>query len=205
MKLIIPFEKKVKFNSNACEISSISLEHEFTKNEGEILGNFLISGSYKEHELSVNKTPFNFTLPFSVDISDRVDLDTIEFTIDNFTYDLKDNDLDIKIDYVITGEDKKEEVRFEKVEDEEILPILEDNEINDREIIEEKTTDEEKDIISSIEAKDDYMMYHLHIVKETETIESICTLYGLSKDEILNINNITNVNVNDKLLIPINE
>ena len=50
MKLIIPFEKKVKFNSNACEISSISLEHEFTKNEGEILGNFLISGSYKEHE-----------------------------------------------------------------------------------------------------------------------------------------------------------
>lgn len=199
MKLIIPFEKKVKFNSNACEISSISLEHEFTKNEGEILGNFLISGSYKEHELSVNKTPFNFTLPFSVDISDRVDLNTIEFTIDNFTYDLKDNDLDIKIDYVITGEDKKEEVRFEKV-DEETLPILEDNEI-----IEEKTTDEEKDIISSIEAKDDYMMYHLHIVKETETIESICTLYGLSKDEILNINNVTNVNVNDKLLIPINE
>lgn len=199
MKLIIPFEKKVKFNSNACEISSISLEHEFTKNEGEILGNFLISGSYKEHELSINKTPFNFTLPFSVDISDRVDLNTIEFTIDNFTYDLKDNDLDIKIDYVITGEDKKEEVRFEKV-DEETLPILEDNEI-----IEEKTTDEEKDIISSIEAKDDYMMYHLHIVKETETIESICTLYGLSKDEILNINNVTNVNVNDKLLIPINE
>ena len=49
------------------------------------------------------------------------------------------------------------------------------------------------------------MMYHLHIVKETETIESICTLYGLSKEEILNINNITNVNVNDKLLIPINE
>ncbi len=199
MKLIIPFEKKVKFNSNACEISSISLEHEFTKNEGEILGNFLISGSYKEHELSINKTPFNFTLPFSVDISDRVDLNTIEFTIDNFTYDLKDNDLDIKIDYVITGEDKKEEVRFEKV-DEETLPILEDNEK-----VEDKTTGEEKDIISNIEAKDDYMMYHLHIVKETETIESICTLYGLSKEEILNINNITNVNVNDKLLIPINE
>lgn len=199
MKLIIPFEKKVKFNSNACEISSISLEHEFTKNEGEILGNFLISGSYKEHELSINKTPFNFTLPFSVDISDRVDLNTIEFTIDNFTYDLKDNDLDVKIDYVITGEDKKEEVRFEKV-DEETLPILEDNEK-----VEDKTTDEEKDIISNIEAKDDYMMYHLHIVKETETIESICTLYGLSKDEILNINNVTNVNVNDKLLIPINE
>ena len=47
MNLIIPFEKVVKFDTPVSEISSISLEHEITKNEKEVLGNFIIKGTYK--------------------------------------------------------------------------------------------------------------------------------------------------------------
>ncbi len=58
MNLIIPFTKDIKFTSNISEITIISLKHEFTVNNDEILGNFIVSGDYKTHELSVNKEHF---------------------------------------------------------------------------------------------------------------------------------------------------
>ena len=161
MNLIIPFEKKVKFDTPISEICSISLEHEITKNDGEILGNFLITGTYKEHELSINKTDFNFTLPFSVELTTRVDLSSLYMSIDNFTYDLNGSDLDIKIDYVIEAQDLKEEPVFERV-DQDIEPItlIKENKekINDEknEIKEEREIKSET-IINSVKAEDDYI------------------------------------------------
>ena len=61
MNIIIPFEKKLDFKNQIKEICSISLEHEITQNDTEVLGNFLISGSYKEHELSLNLSEFDFS------------------------------------------------------------------------------------------------------------------------------------------------
>ena len=55
MNLIIPFTKDIKFNTNISEILSISLEHDYTINDGELLGNFTVSGEYKTHEVSVNR------------------------------------------------------------------------------------------------------------------------------------------------------
>ena len=215
MNLIIPFEKKVKFSGPVKEICSISLEHEITKNEGEILGNFLVSGTYKEYELSVNKQDFNFTLPFSVDISNRIDLSSIEFSIDNFTYNLDNDELDIKIDYVVEGTEMKEEVAFEKApESPSIESLLDERKEPQEETIEEKETkDEESEridkekitnvVTSMMDTEDDFMTYHIHIVKKDETLEMICEHYHISLDEITKINNISTVEENDKLLIPL--
>lgn len=215
MNLIIPFEKKVKFSGPVKEICSISLEHEITKNEGEILGNFLVSGTYKEYELSVNKQDFNFTLPFSVDISNRVDLSSIEFSIDNFTYNLDNDELDIKIDYVVEGTEMKEEVAFERAPeslsiesllDEKKEPLEENTEKN--EIIEEKEDRIDNDKITNVvtsmmDTEDDFMTYHIHIVKKEETLEMICEHYHISMEDVMKINNISAVEENDKLLIPL--
>lgn len=215
MNLIIPFEKKVKFSGPVKEICSISLEHEITKNEGEILGNFLVSGTYKEYELSVNKQDFNFTLPFSVDISNRVDLSSIEFSIDNFTYNLDNDELDIKIDYVVEGTEMKEEVAFERVPespsiesllDEKKEPLEKNTEKN--EIIEEKEDRIDNDKITNVvtsmmDTEDDFMTYHIHIVKKEETLEMICEHYHISMEDVMKINNISAVEENDKLLIPL--
>lgn len=215
MNLIIPFEKKVKFSGPVKEICSISLEHEITKNEGEILGNFLVSGTYKEYELSVNKQDFNFTLPFSVDISNRVDLSSIEFSIDNFTYNLDNDELDIKIDYVVEGTEMKEEVAFERAPespsiesllDEKKEPLEENTEKN--EIIEEKEYRIDNDKITNVvtsmmDTEDDFMTYHIHIVKKEETLEMICEHYHISMEDVMKINNISAVEENDKLLIPL--
>lgn len=216
MNLIIPFEKKVKFDTPISEICSISLEHEITKNDGEILGNFLITGTYKEHELSVNKTDFSFTLPFSVELTTRVDLSSLDMSIDNFTYDLNGSDLDIKIDYVIEAQDLKEEPIFERVEEESepisLIAETKENEIKEESQEEIKNNvvndNEEREIksetiINSVKAEDDYISYHIHIVSNGESLESIALKYHISKEEIENINNITTIEENDKLLIPL--
>ena len=213
MNLIIPFEKKVKFDTPISEICSISLEHEITKNDGEILGNFLITGTYKEHELSINKTDFSFTLPFSVELTTRVDLSSLDMSIDNFTYDLNGSDLDIKIDYVIEAQDLKEEPVFERVEqDIEPITLIEEEKEKiideENEIKEEINTNEEREIksetiINSVKAEDDYISYHIHIVSNGESLESIALKYHITKEEIETINNITTIEVNDKLLIPL--
>ena len=210
MNLIIPFEKKVKFDTPISEICSISLEHEITKNDGEILGNFLITGTYKEHELSINKTDFNFTLPFSVELTTRVDLSSLDMSIDNFTYDLNGSDLDIKIDYVIEAQDLKEEPVFERVE-QDIEPITLIEEEKEKIIDEKKdeiNNNEEREIksetiINSVKAEDDYISYHIHIVSSGESLESIALKYHITKEEIETINNITTIEENDKLLIPL--
>ena len=62
MNCIIPFTKDIKFKTNIAEILSISLEHDFTANPEEVLGNFIISGDYKTHEVSVNKEHFELSL-----------------------------------------------------------------------------------------------------------------------------------------------
>lgn len=215
MNLIIPFEKKVKFSGPVKEICSISLEHEITKNEGEILGNFLVSGTYKEYELSVNKQDFNFTLPFSVDISNRVDLSSIEFSIDNFTYNLDNDELDIKIDYVVEGTEMKEEVAFERApESPSIESLLDERKEPLEETIEKNETVEEKEeridndkitnvVTSMMDTEDDFMTYHIHIVKKEETLEMICEYYHISMEDVMKINNISAVEENDKLLIPL--
>ena len=212
MNLIIPFEKVVKFDTPVSEISSISLEHEITKNAKEVLGNFIIKGTYKEYELSLNKKDFSFTLPFSVEIASNIDINTLDFTVDNFTYDLIDKDLTVKIDYIVKADEKKEEPTFEKTDR---LPELIDliDERNDAmkmpEIKEEpiKTDDKINDnmitTVTGINAENDYISYHIHIVKETEDIDFICKKYNISKEELLNINGITDININDKLLVPI--
>lgn len=213
MNLIIPFEKKVKFDTPISEICSISLEHEITKNDGEILGNFLITGTYKEHELSINKTDFSFTLPFSVELTTRVDLSSLDMSIDNFTYDLNGSDLDIKIDYVIEAQDLKEEPVFERVEqDIEPITLIEEEKEKiideENEIKEEINTNKEREIksetiINSVKAEDDYISYHIHIVSSGESLESIALKYHITKEEIETINNITTIEENDKLLIPL--
>ena len=213
MNLIIPFEKKVKFDTPISEICSISLEHEITKNDGEILGNFLITGTYKEHELSINKTDFNFTLPFSVELTTRVDLSSLDMSIDKFTYDLNGSDLDIKIDYVIEAQDLKEEPVFERVE-QDIEPITlieeekekiidEENEIKEEINTNEKREIKSETIINSVKAEDDYISYHIHIVSSGESLESIALKYHITIEEIETINNITTIEENDKLLIPL--
>ena len=122
MNCTIPFTKDVKFKTSIAEILSISLEHEYTVNESEILGNFIISGEYKSHEVSVNRESFDFVLPFSVSLTNPIEAETLDFEIEDFTYDLIDNStLKVNIEYSVKA---KELVREEPTVEEEVEEVL---------------------------------------------------------------------------------
>lgn len=202
MNIIIPFEEKVSFSSIINEITSISLEHEITKNEDVILGNFLVTGSYKEYELSMNTKDFNYVIPFEINLTKKVDPSSLEVLIDNFTYELDGKDLILKIDLGVTGDDRVETV-FETPEviEEDPLELIEEAKEERIEIFpEEEITPSVINNMPSLE--EDYFTYHVHLIKEGETIENICAFYNTSKDYLSSINGITEFKIGDKILVP---
>jgi len=66
---------------------------------------------------------------------------------------------------------------------------------------EESVKKEEMDIKG--EMGEDYVTYHIHIVKEGETLDTILREYNTNIDYINEYNNVTNINVGDKIIIPL--
>ena len=57
-------EKELLFKNNIKDITSISLDRNYKVEGNKIVGNFIIDGEYKIHEVSINKEKFNFKIPF---------------------------------------------------------------------------------------------------------------------------------------------
>ncbi len=244
MFIKIPFESTLDFKTNIYEITKMSLEHDYNVNEGAVLGNFYVTGEYRSHEVSVNKEPFKFTLPFEVEISDDIDLDTLEFNIEDFSYTIEgENKLKVNIEYSLAAEERKGELIdtdedvFEEVPDEELQremdeldeliskeeetteEVKEETEPTEKleevkeEVVEEPpeteedderiTKEQEKTIMETITSSDDtFVTYHVHMVKESETMESIATMYSIPTSLLQEYNNVDTITLGDKILIP---
>lgn len=196
MRQIVPYEKEIKFKTKIAEISSISLEHELNSNDFEVNGEFIVSGDYKTHEISVNKESFSYKLPFSVTLTDSIELSSLDFEILDFRYDVVGDDiLKVNIEFEVYAEEKKEiDKEKEEVREEIIIPFET-----------EETTEEVKEtIMDNIPTSEEktYITYHVHIVRETDTLESICVKYGVDDSTIKSINKIEEINIGDKILVP---
>lgn len=198
MNCIIPFEKTLEFDRPISEICSISLEHDITKNDSELLGNFYLSGTCKEHELSINTTDYNFTIPFSVELTNRVNPDSLEFEINDFTYELDGNKMVINIEYSVNGEDIVEKMDDNPHED------IREIQINNIEQDDEIIINETESLFDTLDTEEDYTVYKIHQVKHEETIESIAKLYNITNEDILKLNSNSNLSENERLIIPIN-
>jgi len=225
MNCKIPFTKDILFEKKVCEITSISLEHELISTEDDLKGNFIISGDFKSHEVSVNKEAFSYILPFEIELADDIDRDTIEFMIDDFTYEIIDNStLRVNIDFNVIERLKEiEEVEEPLFKDARELFLDESEEIelvddrnNTLENLEEKikandTTEDVKEnekisedtIINSLEnTNNEYTTYHIHMVSDGETVETICTMYNSNMSILSEYNNLSELSAGDKLIIP---
>lgn len=220
MNCTIPFKKELEFKTTLGKIVSVSLEHEYTINEDSLLGNFLVTGEYKTHELSVNNEPFSFEVPFEVSLPEKLNKDTLNMDIDNFTYKvIEPNKMEINIEFTLKGEKKEEEDPLELINDnnERTTEETKTEELNDNHsesnLVEEETKkelridDEKQDNILSIASKSEetFVTYHIHLIKENETIESIMSQYQVSKDTLENYNDLSKFNLGEKLIIPCNE
>lgn len=226
MKKVISFKKELPFKTNISEISSISLEHTIKEKENDLIsGIFYVSGEYKMTETSINKESFNFEIPFDIALDSRYDTSKIKFDIDDFYYEIINADtLKVNIDVYVDGlnEIKEEERCIEdetldsiKVDKkEEVLPIEEerDNEptinienVNENVNINENiNTNESVNLFDNISNAETYSTYYVYIVKDGDTIDKILEEFKVTKEELSNYNDISNIKANDKLIIPTN-
>ena len=199
MDFVIPYTKEITFDSKIAEIDSISLEHEISVNDTEILGNFIVSGEYKTHELSVNKESFEYTVPFNIDLPNNIDKDTINFEITDFTYEIEGDDtLKVIIEVSLKADIKKEE---EERKEEFIKPEEDINPLEEM-IEEEREEDVKETMISSLtKEEEEYLTYHIHIYKENDNLEDICKSYNSNIDLLKEYNDLSSLKENDKLII----
>lgn len=231
MKKIINFTDDIEFRNNIYEISSISLEREFEATENDISGTFIITGSYRGHEISLNQESFTKKIPFSYHFEEPMDKETITMEVDDFTYEIDQNKLCVDIEYEIEGDkmifdDEREFDKFLENHEVELVdfkddikeekPIIEENvEACEQEKEEEKEKQEKQENNEDREVKVDteimdtltggentYITYHIHVCDESDTLEYIANKYKISIDVIKDYNSIDNISAGMKLIIP---
>ncbi len=177
MKKIISFEKEIAFSSMIGEVTSIALDHtlKFTDSSS-VKGNFVISGTYKMTEASTLEEKFSYEIPTEIDLSERLDLETCKISIDDFTYEVVNEDtLKCNIDVLVEG---VEEVVLE----EDDVEVLDDDE---RECDGDKKEDKEieipikediKDLNTDVEREDDDKTIEKEEVDDDKSVEEVVTI-----------------------------
>ena len=191
MKKIVPYKKEVEFDTEVAEITSISLENTLKKvNDYFITGEFIVSGEYKIVDVSLNTEKFEFSLPFDINIDKKYKTDDLKIDIDDFYYELNDNKININISVLL---DNLEETR------EEVITLeKENNALNEKE-------KKIRDIFDNLEIEESYRTYKVYIVRENDTLESIMEKFKITKECLLDYNDLSEITVGLKIIIPTND
>lgn len=232
MNEVFTLDKEFLFKSKIYEITSISIEQDSKIEGSNLVGEFIVSGSYRLHEISINKEDFSFKIPFKHELKSNINLDTIKLEINDFNYNFNNYDeLSVHIEYIVTAEEgikvfesaeKLDDFLNEKKkEDVDVIDLREDRQEYKNDIpmlvaSDELTPKEEKEIkepkednkidenmlINSINEEDEYVLYHIHTVGISDSIESITKKYNISVNTLKEYNSFENLELNMKLIIP---
>ncbi len=214
MEKIIPFKKDIIFKTNVSEITSISLEHNLTKKEENFVsGSFTVSGEYKMAEDSVTVDSFSYDLPFDINIDKRYDTTKLKIDIDDFYYEIiNDNVLSVSIDVLLSHleeMEEREEIKEGEIDEVGVLT----QELHEEEVIEEKSEEkmEEKNrciepesLFENMDQAESYLSYKVYIVREGDTLEKIMEQYQVTKEDLAAYNDLSEIKINDKIIIPAN-
>lgn len=212
MEKIVPFKRDIAFETKIAEIRSISLEHTYEIQNNLISGTFIISGNYKLTDTSTNVDPFKFEIPFDISIDSRYELNKATVDINDFFYELINNEvLSVSITLIIDNLEEKEEremeeIQEEKQEVEEIKPVSYEEAEKDDETEEVKpvsaSPETVKSIFDNMDENEGYVVYKVHIVTENDTIESIMEKYDVTKEALEAYNDLNDLKIGDKLIVP---
>ena len=236
MNQVYTLDRDFLFKSKIYEITSISVEQNFEVNSSNIYGDFIVSGSYRLHEISINKEDFSFKVPFKHELPSNINLDTVKLDISDFNYNFNNLDeLSVHIEYIVTAEEgvkvfesedklddflneqKKQDVdiidlRSTPIDlpNEIIMPIAkgekesstDNKEVNITPNENKQDKIDENMIINSINGEDEYVLYHVHTVGISDSIESITKKYNISVNTLKEYNTFDTLELNMKLIIP---
>ena len=189
MNEVFEITREFLFKTNIHEITSISIEHNYDIDGSNVEGEFIVSGDYRLHEISINKEKFSFKIPFSHELKDNINLDTVEVDITDFTYDFKnDDELSVHIEYTVSAEQGIIEFADEKDLDE----FLENNEA---EVIDLSSNEEETREETSEEVPENNEENNKKEEERKEEIANLLDEYIENTNEI----EIPKVSTDDKL------
>lgn len=211
MKKKINIKKKIDFSSMLGEISSISLENHLKfKDSNSIEGFFTVLGSYKATTASQVEENFQYDIPVDISLTESVLYESGKIDITDFYYDIvEDHSLLCNIEVSIEAEDLLEEEREcdgdpKDVKELEIpsMDLSEENqpEENNRPVVEET---KEEDSFFQIDDIESYGTFIVYVVRQNETINSIIEKYHTSVEEIEKYNDLKDLSIGTKLIIPI--
>ena len=227
MKKIISFEKKIEFPSMIGEVTSISLDHnlKFIDNYN-ISGNLILSGTYKLTEASRIEDDFYYELPTEIILTEPLEYESAKIEIDDFFYEIE-NDynvicyIDVRVEGLevvdIIEEEKLPELKEVAIKPEQIETSTErecDSDIMPEKPIEEmeeiKLMPQESNHVENIfeninDTEETYSTYSVYILREEETIASLIEKYKTTKEELENYNDLTDLNIGSKIIIPLHE
>ena len=213
MRQLIPFVKDINFTSKLSEVTSISLEHNLTmENNDSIVGEFIVSGKYKINEISINEEFFNEKIDFDITLDDKYDASKIRIDIDNFYYEIiNEENLRLHIDVLIDNLEyiKKEEV-IPKIPDEIVEEIVD---IKELAFDQKERNNDDLDVMeitnnlttNFLPNEEHYSTYKIHIIRESENINTIIEKYSISKEELEKYNTLDNVMLGTKIIIPLKD
>ena len=204
MKKTITIDKQINFPTMIGEICSISLEHNLSFiDESNVGGNLLLSGKYKLTEASRLEEAFNYEIPTEIVLTEKLDLNTSKIEITDFYYEIENEDtMNCHVELLIDGLEVLEEDEDDRECDgdlikEEEIPMVEESK---EEIIEKV---EDSMFFNIEDDKDTYGTFLVYIVRENETINSIIEKYNTSLEEIEKYNDIKDLSIGTKLIIPL--
>ena len=133
---------------------------------------------------------------------------TEEDKTDNEMNDVQKEDEPVEEDRNVMIESKSdskkdEDIEIEKGKEDTSEKIKNDDAtMNDSDIERNDVDDFANDLFSNLDNTETYTTYYVYIVKEEDTIDKIISLYGVTKEDIENYNDITSIKPGDKVIIP---
>lgn len=121
------------------------------------------------------------------EIEEEEGMDTVDEILESIPDIIEENEETVFHNELMI-DDKNEEV------------IVQENEIS----IEEKKETEAsiQNIISNMSNDESYYKYKVYIMREEDTIESVAIKYNVSLDDLRQYNDIENINIGDKIVVP---
>ena len=113
MKKIVPFSKEIPFKTRIAEVTDIEVTHCLKIDNNEVNGSFLVDGTYKITDESINQEEFSYDLPFTVDVADNYDLNEAIIKINDFYFEIINEEI-LKINV---------ELEINNVKEREVIPV----------------------------------------------------------------------------------
>lgn len=203
------------------------------ENSDSVVGSFTVSGKYRINNISINEEVFEENIPFDITLDSKYDASKVIIDIDDFYYEIiNDEFLRVHIDVLVDNlvyekkevEKPKEIIKEEREEISTIINERNDDLMNDNVNLSDKKEDtlireedvkaskkdeeRESDITNKIETglfdkEEKYITYKVHIVRDAETIDEITAKYNVSKEELEKYNDLNNIVLGTKIIIPI--